>query len=133
METTQLQAERSRWEVVTALGLVAAACGPLLTMALDQRFAAFGLIFVVLPLIVAGLALTRNRWLMIVVVVLSALYLFSAVQAAPVQYRLAHPEATGYFVVVLMQVIGSAVATGAGLVALVQSLVARQPRSANRA
>jgi hypothetical protein len=122
------QTERSPWEIAAIAGLIAMALGPILTMLLDGRLATFGLIFVAIPLALLGLVLTRNRWLILVAVIVSALYFLGAIRAAPVQYRLAHPEATGYFVVALLEVLGSAVSTVSGVGRLVQGLAPGQPR-----
>jgi len=125
VDTTRIQFGRSPWEIATVTGLMAMALGPILTIVLDRTLAPFGVIFVAIPLALVGLVLTRNRWLLLVAVVLSALYLLGAVRAGPVQYRLAHPEATGYFIVALLQVLGSAIATVAGVGAFLRTVVAR--------
>ncbi len=104
-------------------GLVVMALRPLATMVLDQRFNATGLIFVLIPLGLIGLVLTRNRWLMIVVVAVSAVLLFGGVVSPIVQTRLANPAATGYFILELVDLLANTVVVVTGLGFLVQSVM----------
>lgn len=119
------QPGRTSWEIATIAGLIAAATGPRLAMTVDERFAPIGLVFTVIPLAAAGLMLAGNRWLVGLVVLVSALYLVSAIRSPIVEARLADPAAIGYFAVALLQIGGSAVATVASLVVLSRSAPAR--------
>ena len=119
------QSGRMPWQIAAMAGLAANALGPLLAMALDQRFAAIGLIFVVIPLVAAGLMLTRSRLLVGLVVLVSAVLLIGAIQSPTVGARLANPASIGYFAVALLQLGGSAVATVASLLTLGRSAPAR--------
>lgn len=119
------QPTRTPWAIAAIAGLIADALGPLLAMALDQRFAAIGLIFVVIPLVAAGLMLTRSRLLVGLVVLVSAVLLIAAIQSPTVGARLANPASIGYFAVALLQLGGSAVATLAGLRVLGRSASTR--------
>lgn len=125
MRTQSVESGRSSWEIAALVGLVAAALGPILTMLLDGRFAPFGLIFTVIPLVLAGLVLTRNRWLILVAAILIGIYFLSALRAGPVQYRLTHPELLGYFAVALLEVLGSGLATVAGVGRFIRSVAPR--------
>ncbi len=106
---------RSYWEQATVAALVATAIGPVLTMVLDRTLAPMGFVFALIALAMAGLVLARNRWLVLIVVAVSAVLFVGALRSPVVGYRLAHPAAIGYFVVALLQLVGSAVATAAGL------------------
>ncbi len=125
MASTIEARRRSAWEIVVIGGLFAAAAGPLLVMVLDQRLALIGLVFAAIPLAMAGLVLTRNRWLIAVVVLVSAVFLVSGLRAPIVQARLANPAAIGYFLVAFLEMAGSAVATVASLILLGRSVPAR--------
>ncbi len=126
METMKTRSEPFPYEMVTVVGLVVMALRPLATMVLDQKFNATGLIFVLIPLALLGLVLTRNRWLMIVVVAVSAMLLLGGVVSPIVQARLANPAATGYFILELLDLLANAVVILAGLGSLVQSVMMRQ-------
>ncbi len=114
------------YEMATAVGLVVTALGPIATMLLDQKFNATGLIFVLIPLAMVGLVLTRNRWLMIVVVALSALALVQGFLSPIVQARLANPAATGYFVLELVRLLVIAIVIATGLGSLVPRVMMRR-------
>jgi len=114
------------YEMATAVGLVVTALGPIATMLLDQKFNATGLIFVLIALAMVGLVLTRNRWLMIVVVALSALALVQGFLSPIVQARLANPAATGYFVLELVRLLVIAIVIATGLGSLVPRVMMRR-------
>jgi hypothetical protein len=122
------QPSRTPWRIAAIAGLIAAAAGPLLVMALDQAIAPVGLIFVAILVAMAGLVLTGNRWLIAIVVLVAGLYLVSAIRSPIVEARLADPAALGYFAVAALEVAGSAVATLASLVALDRSASPRIAR-----
>ncbi|MCL5952793.1 MAG: hypothetical protein M1132_13935 [Chloroflexi bacterium] len=122
---------RSPWEIAAVAGLVATAIGPILAMVLDRAFAVPGLIFIVFPLVMAGLVLTRNRWLISLVAVLSAVLLAAALRSPIVQARLVNLQ-TGYSVVAWLQTLGPAIAIVATLGVLVQGVLAPPPRSASQ-
>ncbi len=126
MEALKARSGLYPYEGLIAAGLVVMALRPLATMVLDQRFNATGLIFVLIPLALLGLVLTRNRWLMIVVVAVSAMLLLGGVVSPIVQARLANPAATGYFILELLDLLANAVVILAGLGSLVQSVMMRQ-------
>ncbi len=126
METMKARSGPFPYEMATAAGLVVMALRPLATMVLDQRFNATGLIFVLIPLALVGLVLTRNRWLMIVVVAVSAILLLGGVVSPIVQARLANPAATGYFILELVDLLANTVVIVTGLGSLVQSFMMRR-------
>ncbi len=111
------------YEMAIEGGLVVMALRPLATMVLDQRFNATGLILVLIPLVLIGLVLTRNRWLMIVVIAVSAILLFGGVVSPIVQARLANPAATGYFILELVDLLANTVVVVTGLGFLVKSVM----------
>ncbi|HLO27823.1 MAG TPA: hypothetical protein VK249_01730 [Anaerolineales bacterium] len=120
METMKARTRLFPYKVATIAGLVVMALGPVATMLLDERFNAMGLIFVLIPLVMVGLVLTGNRWLIIVVVGVSALFLAGGLLSPIVQTRLANPTATGYFILELIRllVIIMVIATGLGSLAV---------------
>ncbi len=120
---------RHPWEMVAVVGLVATALGPILAMMLDRAFAVPGLLFTLLPLVLAGVVLTRNRWFIALVVVMGMLLLAAALRSPIVQVRLTHPT-TGYFLVAWLQTLGPALAIIAGLGALVQDVLQQRLQSA---
>lgn len=132
MESTDSQSERSPGEWVAVAGIVAVAIGPILTMLLDGAFAPMGMFFVGVPLVLVGLVLTRNRWLLLVVIVVSAVFVVGAVRSPVVQFRLTHPAATGYYFVALLQLLGSAIGTVAGLATFVHRVSSQRSTAVNR-
>lgn len=131
MQVKQVQSGRSVWEVTTVAGLIALAVAPVLTMLLDRAFVPMGMLFTLSALVLAGLALTRNRWLTVVVAVAATVLLAGAIRSPFVLYRLSNPAAVGYLAVALLQLVGSALAAVTGLVTLVQGFGARQAHAAD--
>ena len=123
MEAVKKRSRPIAYERVTAVGLVVMALRPPATMVLDQRFQATGLIFVLIPLALLGLVLTRNRWLMIVIVGATTLLFLGGVVSPIVQSRLANPAATGYFILKLVDLLAHTVVIVSGFGALVQGLM----------
>lgn len=120
---------RSGWsalEIATLVGLVVMALGPLATMVLDGMLIPTGLIFVLIPLAMVGLVLTRNHRLMFVVVAVSVLFLVAGFLSPIVQARLANPSATGYFVLELVRLLVIAIVIVTGSASLVQSFKTRR-------
>lgn len=120
---------RSGWsalEIATLVGLVVMALGPLATMVLDGMLIPTGLIFVLIPLAMVGLLLTRNHRLMFVVVAVSVLFLVAGFLSPIVQARLANPSATGYFVLELVRLLVIAIVIVTGSASLVQSFKTRR-------
>lgn len=113
-------------------GMLANAAARPIVMVLDQAFALPGLIFTLIPLVMVALVWTRNRWLIALVTVVSALFLLGALGEPLVQARLANPEAIGYFVVVLLELVGITLTMAAGLGGLVQGFLTQKPSSINR-
>jgi hypothetical protein len=125
METMKARSEPFPYEMATAMGLVVMALRPLATMVLDQSFNATGLIFVLIPLALLGLVLTRNRWLMTVVIGVSAILLLGGIVSPIVQARLANPAATSYFILELLDLLANTVVIVTGLGFLVQNVTTR--------
>jgi len=75
---------------------------------------------------------TRNRWLIALVTAVSLLFLMSALRTPLVQSRLANPGELGHFIVGLVEVIGGALTTAAGLAVLIRHWRARRPPSTPR-
>lgn len=119
METKKARSGPFPYRIATVVGLVVMALRPLATMMLDQRFNVTGLIFVLIPLVLVGLVLTRNRWLMIVVVVVSAILLLGGFVSPIVQARLADPAVPGYFILELVDLLANAVVVVTGIGSLV--------------
>jgi hypothetical protein len=63
--------ERSYWEFAMIAGLLANAIARPLVMVLDQAFAILGLVFTLIPLVMVVLVWIRNRWLILLVTLLS--------------------------------------------------------------
>ncbi len=124
METTKARPVPFPYETVAGVGLIIMAVRPLATMVLDQRFIAMGLIFVAIPLALLGLVLTRNRWLMVIVVAVSAALLYGGFVSPIVRARLADPAAFGYFTLELADLVANAVVVVTGLGFLAQSFAA---------
>ncbi len=127
----QTRSGLSAWEITALAGLVATAIGPVLAMILDRAFAVPGLVFTLIPLVLGTLVLARNRWLMVLVIVMSALLFAAAIRSPYVQARLVNPR-TGYFIVAWLQTLGPAAAIVAGLGSLFRGRPVRQQASVSR-
>ena len=123
--------KQSAWEIAMMAGLLANAVARPLVMVLDHAFVLAGLLFTLLPLVMIALLWTRNRWLIALVTVINALSLFGALREPLVQTRLANPDAIGYFIVALLELLGGVLTTAAGFVVLVQGFFTRRADSTN--
>ncbi len=123
--------ERTYWEFAMILGLLANAIARPLVMVLDRAFAILGLIFIVIPLIMVVLVWSRNRWLILLVTLLSIVFIFGALGEPLVLERLANPGALGYFMVAVLELGGLALTTIAGVGALIQRFLLRPPVTKN--
>lgn len=128
----RIPSRRSSWEVLMMVGMLANAVARPMVMILDQAFALLGLIFTLIPLIMVALVWTRNHWLIALVTAVNAFFLLGAIGDPLVQSRLANPEATGYFVVVLLELGGITLTAVTGMGVLVQGFFARRPASTYR-
>ena len=106
-------------------GLLATAVARPLVMLLDGTVVVPGVVFTLIPLLLAGLVWSQKPALLIVATVLSAVFLIGALRAPLVQTRIAHPEAKGYFLVALLELVGGATATLCGGSAVLKYLRAR--------
>lgn len=119
------------WETRAAAGLVATVIAPLLAMVLDRGFSIPGLFFTLVSLIMAGLTLLKNRWLIAGVVTFSLAFFAAALRSPIVRTRLVNPTSP-YLLVALLHVLGFASAAVTGIIALLPSVLVRQPRPTNR-
>jgi hypothetical protein len=94
-------------------------------MVLDQAFAILGLVFTLIPLVMVVLVWIRNRWLILLVTLLSVGFILGALSEPLVLARLENPDAFGYFVVVVLELGGLALTTVAGFGAVTQSFLAK--------
>ncbi len=117
--------ERSYWEFAMIAGLLANAIARPLVMVLDQAFAILGLVFTLIPLVMVVLVWIRNRWLILLVTLLSVGFILGALSEPLVLARLENPDAFGYFVVVVLELGGLALTTVAGFGAVTQSFLAK--------
>jgi hypothetical protein len=104
--------------VVGLVGLTVGAFGVEQTHVGQKEFIA--LVFVALPLVLAGLVIAHIRWMPTVAAVFAALYLLGAITTAGELSNLTHVAASWPFVAIVVELLSCVLVVFAGLGATVQ-------------